>query len=741
MVKIAIFDVISLMAGIAALVILVTSGKRMIRRDVRWLMIGLVLSVVVYNGFMCIEWLGINHTLDSFEDMTGALLPMMWAFVFYAHIQQMTNKELHNSTENLRITLNSIGDAVIATTVQGRITRMNPVAEELTGWKFDDAKGRKLEEVFNIIDNDTRLKLKNPVGYVIETGEKIRLGNHTLLVSKDNKEYNITDSAAPIFTGTSEIIGVVLVFSDVTAKYNQAQRLHDSEERLNLALSGTKAGLWDWHIPTGKAVFNDLWANMLGYELKELEPLSIKTWERLTQPEDLIKSEELLELHYNGKTEIFECEIRMKHKAGHWVWILDRGMVVERNKTGSPVRMAGTHIDISRLKKVELELTVRNEELREAREKAEESDRLKSAFLANMSHEIRTPMNGIIGFSEMIRNPDLSAENRKNYAEIIVDSSRQLLTIVNDILDISRIETGKVPLHKEPVAINDLISILYAFFEPQTTAKHVTLQTTKDLNNSECTIFTDKTRLRQVLTNLLNNALKFTCEGYIHFGYRLKDEMLEFFVEVTGIGVPEEMHEKIFEPFRQVELEMTSQYGGTGLGLSISRKLVELLGGTIWMESHPDHGSVFSFTIPYNRVPVSDIELAIPDTNAGMNASGMVLLIAEDDDVNYLYLQTLLSKYNFRLIRAGNGLEAKELCDKTPDIKLVLMDIKMPYMNGYDATLKIKRSRPDLPVIVQSAYAMNEDKAKAFAAGCDDYLTKPIRKEELMAMVEKYCKV
>ena len=166
-----------------------------------------------------------------------------------------------------------------------------------------------------------------------------------------------------------------------------------------------------------------------------------------------------------------------------------------------------------------------------------------------------------------------------------------------------------------------------------------------------------------------------------------------------------------------------------------------MLGGTIWIESNAGQGSVFRFTIPYDKAPSSAIELAKPETKADMNASGMVLLIAEDDDVNYLYLQTLLSKYNFRLIRAGNGLEALELCGKTPDIKLVLMDIKMPYMNGYDATMKIKTDRPDLPVIVQSAYAMNEDKTKAFAAGCDDYLTKPIRREELMAMVEKYCKV
>jgi signal transduction histidine kinase len=237
-------------------------------------------------------------------------------------------------------------------------------------------------------------------------------------------------------------------------------------------------------------------------------------------------------------------------------------MVVERDKNGSPLRMAGTHIDISRLKKVELELMLRNDELRVAREEAEESDRLKSAFLANMSHEIRTPMNGIIGFSEMMKNPDLFPKQEK-LREIIIDSSLQLLSIVNDILDISRIETAQVTLTHEPVVVNDLISILFAFFEPQAVVKNITLQTTKDLSNQESTIMSDRTRLRQVITNLLNNAMKFTSEGYVHFGYKLKDDVLQFFVEDTGIGIPDDMHEKIFEPFRQVELEMTSKFGGT----------------------------------------------------------------------------------------------------------------------------------------------------------------------------------
>ncbi len=763
---IALLDSLSLLATLSGLVYLLLKRRQTVAIDIKMVIAGLLVVTSVYYGFLLIEWLGITHTLDSFEDMTGALLPILWVFLFYSFIQHGISQDLSNHKENLRVTLHSIGDAVIATDISGRITRMNPVAEYLSGWKFDEAKGKRLEEVLNLIHANTRKKIINPVEHVLETGKKVSLGNHSVLIARNGMEYHITDSAAPIFSDDEEMLGVVLVFSDVSASYAQAERLRKSEERLNLALIGTKAGLYDWNLQTGKIFVNKQWTELIGFTAHELESFDMAAWEKLKHHEDILKSNEILEMHLKARNDFYECEYRLQHKSGHWIWVLDRGMVVERSDPENPLRMIGIVIDISTLKNIELELKAQikenqalveeylsqneeltnsiariqtiNEELKEAKINAEESYRLKSAFLANMSHEIRTPMNGIIGFSELLADSELDVEKRKYYAKIIIESSKQLLTLVNDILDLSRIETGKVPLFYEEVAVNDLINVLFAFFEPQTGSKNITLQAVKSLSNTQSTIKTDKTRLRQVLTNLLNNAIKFTHEGYIKFGYTKTGEFLQFFVEDTGIGIPENLHEKIFEPFRQVQLEVTQQFGGTGLGLSISTRLIELLGGKIWLVSKPSQGSVFYFTIPYKAASGQVMDKDKNEKQTALHAPGMVVLIAEDDNVNYLYLETVLSKSRIKLIRANNGIEAYEQCMKYPEIQLVLMDIKMPFMNGFDATRKIKQRFPDLPVIAQTAYAMNEDRIKAAEAGCDDYIAKPIKKAELLALIDKY---
>jgi CheY-like chemotaxis protein/anti-sigma regulatory factor (Ser/Thr protein kinase) len=258
------------------------------------------------------------------------------------------------------------------------------------------------------------------------------------------------------------------------------------------------------------------------------------------------------------------------------------------------------------------------------------------------------------------------------------------------------------------------------------------------LNNEESVLYTDKTRLRQILTNLVNNALKFTQAGTIEVGYEIIEGYMKFYVRDSGIGIPVELHDKIFEPFRQVELEITYHYGGTGLGLSISRKLVELLRGKIWRESQPGQGSVFYFTVPLLTRNEMENSKQKPSERKDLQAHGKVVLIAEDDDTNYLYLEAALSKAKLNLLRAFNGIQAVEMCKTNREIQLVLMDIKMPLMNGYDATVLIKQDQPNLPIIVQTAYAMVEERNMAFAAGCDDYIAKPIKKTELVEMVMKY---
>ncbi|MCD4665135.1 MAG: PAS domain S-box protein [Bacteroidales bacterium] len=310
----------------------------------------------------------------------------------------------------------------------------------------------------------------------------------------------------------------------------------------------------------------------------------------------------------------FEHEpYRILTKTGDIKWVKDVTNV-RRSKEGEILYYEGIILDITERKNVEKSLRKRSEELSalnidyekqnkaliKAKEKAEESDRLKSSFLANMSHEIRTPMNGIIGFSEMLNNPDLSAENRKVFTEIISQSSRQLLHIVNDILDISRIEIGQVEFHPFKTSINDLLSELYSEFNTLALKKDNRLLVKKFLNNQESTIITDDGKLRQVFNNLFSNANRFTQDGNIEIGYKLKDNYLEFYIKDSGIGIPPELHKKIFERFRQAEMTISKKFGGTGLGLAIAKANVELAGGEIWLKSKPGKGTTFFFTIPYN---------------------------------------------------------------------------------------------------------------------------------------------
>lgn len=402
--------------------------------------------------------------------------------------------------------------------------------------------------------------------------------------------------------------------------------------------------------------------------------------------------------------------------------------IVVKNKTKQLVE------ELAERRKIE-------EELFKSKEKAEESDRLKSAFLANMSHEIRTPMNGIIGFSEMLVDSGLNEELRNKYARIVVDSGQQLLSIVNDILDISRIEAERVEVVKEIVNINQLLDELYDFFKVKTSKKGLDLFTVKGASDSECNIYTDRLKLRQVLNNLLSNAIKFTRSGYVKFGYTIKENQMNFFVEDTGIGINKNIQPKIFERFRQVELDLTRQYGGTGLGLSISEKLLDLLGGKIWVESEPGKGSVFQFHLPYSNLQAAVVKEKTEGQKTGeknISIIGATILVVDDEEINSLFIGEILKKTGASILYATNGKLAIEMCEEHHEIDIVLMDIKMPVLNGYEATIEIKKMRPEIPVIAQTAYALSGDREKAISAGCDDYISKPVKQQVLLEKLDKY---
>ena len=375
-----------------------------------------------------------------------------------------------------------------------------------------------------------------------------------------------------------------------------------------------------------------------------------------------------------------------------------------------------------------------------AKEKAEESDRLKTAFLHNISHEIRTPLNAIIGFSGFLDQPDLGESERKEYVDIIFQSNNQLLSIINDILNISQIETNQVTLRESAVHINHILKNLHRQFKDDALRAGLDYRLNIPGEEEDPVMFTDESKLLQVLGNLLNNAFKFTHEGYVELGFSRKDGFAEFYVQDTGIGIHESEHDKIFDRFYQVDKKASRIYSGTGLGLSICRAYVQFLGGKIDLVSSPGNGSRFSIAIPWKGSSEADDLKDNDDLVSDNVMQERTILVAEDEESNYALVKAILKPVGYKVIRAKNGREAVEICRSNPEVGLILMDIKMPVMDGFEATREILKLRPRLPVVAQTAYAHPSDRARAIETGCCDYVSKPFSRDQLKEIIKKYLK-
>jgi PAS domain S-box-containing protein len=380
-------------------------------------------------------------------------------------------------------------------------------------------------------------------------------------------------------------------------------------------------------------------------------------------------------------------------------------------------------------------------ELIKARDKAEESDRIKTTFLANMSHEIRTPMNGILGFAQLLTQPGIDQEELNEYVDAINNNGRLLINLINDIIDISRIESGQVKLACEPTDINKTLDEVWRLLITSTLRAEkpdVQFILKKGLSAEPFFIETDPFRLRQILNNLLGNAIKFTHEGSITLGYRLtEDSMVEFFVKDTGIGIASGKQDAIFERFVQADTSTTRQYGGSGLGLAISRGFVEILGGDMSLTSAPGEGSQFAFTLPFTREHKEEKKI-VSQIIKPVSSNKSAVLIVDDDRFSSKYLDTLLQRKGIETKIAFTAREAFSIVENEDSICLVLMDIQLPVINGLEATRQIKKMRPELPVIAQTANAYEEDRQRCMEAGCDGFIPKPINVSLLMELLDKF---
>jgi len=629
------------------------------------------------------------------------------------------------SEKNFRLLIENQTDLVVKIDTEGKFLYVNPTYCNLFGKTEEELLGKtfmSLVHIEDIASTMEAMKLLSKPPYHAYMEQRARTKKGWLWLAW--MDTAILDENKNV----KEIIGVG---RDITEKkeseFKLLKAIEEAEESnlryLSIFDNSITAILLVNKNKKYEAV-NNTHYKITGYKPEEV---LLKTMNgTIVHPEDLERTSEFTKKLLSREILHYHDEIRLRHRNGHTIWT-EYNAITILGPDGEFKYLLIEFSDITDRKLAEFELLA-------AKEKAEESDKLKTAFLQNMSHEIRTPMNAIIGFSDLLSRKSISGEEQKNITKIIQNSSKQLLSVVEGILTISSIETNQEKVNVSKVCINRIMDELFSSFHPQAVRNKIHLFYTKGLNDEQSTIYTDKAKITQSLTNLISNAFKFTKNGTIEFGCTLKDNMLEFMVKDTGIGIKREMQEKIFNYFRQADKSIQENYGGTGLGLSIAKGFVELLGGTIWVDSEPDKGSTFYVTIPYRPIRKEDKKVhtkQIKDIKT--------VLVAEDELYNYLYLEIILKKLNFNVLHAGNGKEVIDMIKENTHIDLILMDIKMPVIDGYSAAKLIKESNPEIPIIAQTAYALVHERSK-YEGVFDDYITKPINQDILLELIKKYSK-
>jgi PAS domain S-box-containing protein len=652
---------------------------------------------------------------------------------------KMAIEKLLNERLLLRTLIDNIPDSIYCKDLGCRKTLVNKAELSFMGAKTEaEVLGK------NDFDNypvELAEKFYADDQSVIQNGKPV-LNREEYVLDENGSKRWLLSSKLPLRDKDNQVIGIVGIGRDITDRKMVEEDLKESEERHRTILQTAMDGFWLFDINGKMLEVNKTYCQMSGFSENEILNMSIID---LIADQVLQNVAERLQKVMKMGEDRFESIHRRKDGSTFYVEVSIQYQQAEGGRFVTFVH------DITNRKRDELELHL-------AKEKAVESDRLKSAFLANMSHEIRTPMNGILGFTELLKMPGLTGEQQDEYIQIIKQSGDRMLNIINDIVDISKIEAGQVELYLSETNLNEQLDYIFTFFKPEVEGKGMGLSYKNGLGKADAIIVTDREKLYAILTNLVKNAIKYSDQGFIEFGYVMRKSKavgtdpgtgktvaneLQFYVSDTGIGVPQNRQKAIFDRFVQADISDTRAFEGAGLGLSITRAYVEMLGGKIWMESEEGKGSTFYFTLPYNPKTAQNQEVKIttvvnPATQA---VKTIKILLAEDDEISATLIQMALKPFAKQILRARNGEEAVEACRENPDIDLVLMDIKMPGLDGYEATKLIREFNSSVCIIAQTAFGLSADKEKAILSGCNDYISKPIDisllKTKIMKVLEK----
>ncbi|WP_294141647.1 ABC transporter substrate binding protein [uncultured Sanguibacteroides sp.] len=629
-------------------------------------------------------------------------------------------KNLERKTEVLSHTLSSMEEGIVVVNREMEVLEMNCIACKNLGCRQDEI-GKRLNEVCTICADGDEKYMQRVIRKVMEKGERQVLNTDALLIPTQGEVKHVTGSISPLFDSLHGVVGAVLIFRDMTDELQQ-QRF------LKISIGVLRFYTWVFNID--KQVFE--YGEGFGETGAQKEPFdTLEKFVLYVHPEDRAGFSEFFERVQKQDSGEFTAAYRVDYKGnGQYSWWECRGVVqtIDLGRDKKIKYLYGLDINIEQHKRIE-------EELKHAMKKAEESDRLKSAFLANISHEIRTPLNGIVGFANLICEKDYSDEEKQTFCAAINKNSKLLLSLLDDILNLSRIESNSVGCQVEECDVNEMVNSVFETHRFMMPEQIVLLKGETPVG---LRVKTDRVKLTQVFANLINNAKKFTLQGKITLGARISEdrEWLEFSVADTGEGIPEESLPYIFDRFYRVN----EFKPGTGLGLSICKAIMNLLGGDIRVESEWGKGTTFYFRIPvYSDKEKGHFVFGISnepeELSVVVNDDKKHILIAEDTDSNYLLLKALLKK-DYMLDRARDGIEAVEMFKKNK-YDAILMDLKMPRMDGLEAMIEIRKFS-EIPIIVQTAYAFDVDREKCWEAGCTDFISKPIKSVTIHSILKKH---